>query len=215
MSIGDPYATVDDLKSYLGPAFLKNAANGQQDLALGWALRSASKKINKHCERQFNLADAPSDRVYSPNEDDMRYVDVDDFVLTDDFNLQTDPSGTGDFEVQWTSGLDYELLPLNGVVGGEPGWPYNQIHAVAGVWFPLVQYRRDGTVKLTALWGWAAVPDEVHQATLIMAHQVFKSAEAPFGVAGFSSMGAAVKVRDNPLVCGMLEAYQRYPILGL
>lgn len=215
MSIGDPYATLDDLKNYLGPAFRQNSANGQNDVALGWALSSVSKKINKHCGRQFNLADGPSSRIFSPNEDDMRYVDVDDFVLTDDFLLETDPSGNGSFEVTWTSGLDYELLPFNGIVEGEPGWPYSQIHAVAGVWFPLVQYRRDGTVRVTAQWGWQDVPDEVHQATLMMAHQVFKSSDAPFGIAGFSSMGAAVKVRDNPLVCEMLEAYERYPILGL
>lgn len=214
MSIGDPYASTDDLKTYLGSAFKKNTLDGMADTALSWAVKTASGKVNDHCERQFNLSDVASDRIYAPNEDDFRNVDVDDFVLTEDFNLQTDPSGTGVFEVQWQSSTDYELSPLNGVVGGVPGWPYSEIHAVGGVWFPITRFRRRGTVKVTALWGWQAVPDEVHQSTLIIGHELFKLAEAAFGVAGFTAIGAQIRVRNNPMACDLIDKYQRYPILG-
>lgn len=212
MSIGDPYATLEDFQQYLGSAFTAKIS-AQFTIQMGWALEAASDKINQHCERQFNLADGVSMRVFQPG-DDPRYVEVDDFNLTDDFSLATDPSGTGDFEVQWQSGLDYELLPLNGVVGGVPGWPYNEIHAVAGVWFPLIQFRRVGTVQVTAQWGWPSVPSAVHQACLLIAHEILKLADAPFGAAGFSAMGALVKVKDIPMAAGMLQKYMRFPING-
>lgn len=205
MAIGDAYATLEDLKTRLGPSFVGHT---EWDTVLTNVLLAISRKTEKHCGRQFNSdGGAATARYFEPSRD-VRLVEVDDFVLTDDFMLQTDPSGTGDFEVTWDAPLDYELSPFNGVVDGVPGWPYYRIRAIAGVWFPLIQFRRKATVKVTAQWGWSAVPDDVHEAVLILAESYFHLKDAPFGVAGFTSFGTSVKVRDNPMACSLLDPYR-------
>jgi hypothetical protein len=64
-------------------------------------------------------------------------------------------------------------------------------------------------VKVTAKWGWLAVPDAVQQATLFLANQYYKTArEAPLGVAGFGDFGA-VRVRAMPQVENLLQPLRK------
>ena len=205
MAIGDPYATVGDLTSYIFKQQETKAATlYTSDLTS--ALNSASQEIERHCNRQFNLATTVSARIYEPKM--WRHVEVDDFATTTGLIVQTDPGGTGNFSVTWDP-LDYELYPYNGVVAGVPGWPYSEIRAVRGLFFPkyAYPYRRRAVLQVTAQWGWLNVPAPVKQACLIMAAETWKLRDAPFGVAGFTQFGGAVKVRDNPMAASKLAPY--------
>ena len=203
MAIGDPYATLAEFKQYL----MTQQQNVTADDALMTScLMIASQWLEEHCNRQFNLATVESPRIYQPSFD-PKYCKVDDFVMSSGFSLRTDPGGTGNFDVLWQP-IDYELKPLNNIVGGRYR-PYNELHAVSGLWFPHITFRRDGTVQLTALWGWESVPVQVNQACIMMAAEIFKSKDAVFGVAGFSAMGAAVKIRvtGNPIIHALLKHF--------
>lgn len=210
MAIGDAYATLADFKAFKGSEW---ANQTQYDGILTTVLDAASREVERFCGRQFNTQVGETARLYTPLDGDsfsqLRWCETDDFVLTDGFVLQTDPGGNGTFEVTWSAPLDYELFPLNGVVDGEPGWPYSEIHAVGGVWFPLIEFRRKSTIKVTAQWGWEAVPEAVKMATLLIAAQVFKMKDAPLGVAGFTNFQSAIRVRDNPVACALIKKYQR------
>lgn len=205
MAIGDPYATLADLKLALGSSF-----NGvsSEDAFLNMCLGAASSAIEEHCDRQFNLAPTESPQIFRPGPD-PRYVDVDDFVQSTGFVLKTDASGTGTFSTTWTS-FDYELLPLGNVKRGRYR-PFNEIHAVGGLWFPRIQFRRVATIQVTAQWGWASVPNQVHQACIMLATELYKRKDAPFGVAGFNQFGV-VKLKQNPIVCALLATLVVSPI---
>lgn len=209
MALGDPYAQVSDLKAYWGNEW---ANQTQYDSTLLLALNAASRQVEKYCGRQFNLDTGLSSRLYTPLGGDtyemLRWCETDDFTTLQPITLQTDPGGNGDFEVTWSAPLDYELFPLNGIVDGEPGWPYSMIHAVGGVWFPLITFRRKSTIMLTAQFGWPAVPEPVKLATMMLAAQAFKMKDAPLGVAGFSQFNAAVRVRDNPVAEALISKYR-------
>lgn len=209
MSLGDPYCTLAQLKAYMYSADPQQQAVTTDDALLTACISTASRKIEKHCQRQFNLADTESARVFAPS-DDPKIVEVDDFVLTSGFALLTDPSGVGDFVVTWTA-FDYELHPLNGLVHGIYQ-PYNEIRAVSGSWFWRPILRRAGTVQVTAKWGWAAVPDEVVQATLQIAYQMYKLKDAPMGVAGSNTFGD-VRVKENPMACLLLAPFVINPLM--
>ena len=200
MALGDPYADLGELKNYL--------AIGDQadDAVLTDALASVSREIEDHTQRQFNQSAAATSRRYYPEHACL--VQVDDLHTTTGLVVETDADGDGTFETTWSS-ADYELYPLDGVVGGVPGWPFSEIRAVASHTFP-----RGGrpTVRITAQWGWAEVPDPVKQACLILASETAKLKDAPFGVAGFSEWGA-VRVRQNPLAAKKLAPYVRHPVL--
>lgn len=198
MAIGDPYVSLGELKSYL------KITDNVDNVELATALDSASRGIEDHCLRQFNDAEVITARSYRPENNCL--VIVDDFHTSTGLIVKTDEDDDGVYETTW-SAADYELLPMNGVVKGRPGHPYWELRVtLMSRYFPT--WLRRPAVQVTAQWGWAAVPDPVRQACLILASEGFKMKDAPFGVAGFSDFGA-VRVRDNPVVARMLQAYQR------
>lgn len=198
--IGDPYATLSQLKTYLG------ITDGADDVSLADALESVSGEIESHTGRQFNAAATASPRRYHPDDRTVAYVD--DFQAGPDLMVATDDDQDGVAETVWAP-VDYQLEPLDGVVDGKPGWPYWIIRAVGSRSFP--RGRRAG-VHVTARWGWAAVPPPVRQACLILAAETHKLREAPFGVAGFGEFGV-VRVRANPMAGKKLMPYVRTPLL--
>lgn len=204
MALGDSYATLSELKSRLG------ITDSTDDAALTNALATASRGVEKCCGRQFNDAGSVSARVYEP--DGTRCVNVDDFSTTTGLIIETDPGFTKAYGTVWTTS-DYQLEPLNGIVDGETGWPYCEIEAISGLFFPIpAGYGNPATVRVTARWGWAAVPAPIKEATLIVAQETHKLKDAPFGVAGYGEYGA-VRVRENPLAYAKIAPYRRTPVL--
>lgn len=204
MALGDPYATLAQLKTRL------NISDTNDDTALTSALAAASRAIEGYCGRQFNDAGSASARVYYP--DDLVTVTVDDFSTTAGLIVAADYSNAGTYSTV-ISASNYQLEPLNNVFDGTPGWPYYRIRAIQ-TWYPLliasVGFPRTA-IQITAQWGWSAVPNPVVEACLMLAEETFKMKDAPFGVAGFSNYGA-VRVRDNPKVDSLLARYMRAPI---
>jgi hypothetical protein len=198
MALGANYATLTDLKTRL------DLTRNQDTDQLTAALTAASRGVEKFCNRQFNTVAAPTARKFRPASHSRCIVDDFQTITT----LKTDDSDSGTPGVTWTA-TDYELTPLNGIVDGESGWPYWRIEAVGSRCFP--RFRR-ATVEVTALWGWAAPPAAVKEATLIAAEEIFKLRQTPFGVGGYGDFGI-MRVRDNPFTARMLAPYQRNPVL--
>ncbi len=200
MALADPYVELERLKDYLK---IKPEKIEQDENILD-AIASASSEIEKHCNRQFNKADTVSARVYEP--DDEYEVTVDDFWTTDGLIVEVDTLGDGSFSTTVPSS-DYEVYPRNGVVDGQIGWPYYEIRLVEDT-FP-IYHRRKGVVRVTAKWGWAAVPEAVRQAAVIIAAETYQLKDAPFGTAGMDQFGNIYHVRDNRIAAGKLARYCR------
>ncbi|MEU8379775.1 hypothetical protein [Streptosporangium sp. NPDC048865] len=200
MALGDPYATLEQLKGRLD---IEDAVD-DDDLAA--ALAAVSRGIEKFCHRQFNKAETATARLFTPTWAAM--VRVDDFHTTTGLVIATDPGGDATFGTTLEIS-QYELHPLNGIVDGEEGWPYSTIRGVLRSTFPCTGR---ASLRVTAQWGWAAVPAPVRQACLILAAECFKLKDAPFGVAGFGEYGV-VRIRQNPIASGMLAPYRRDPVL--
>lgn len=195
MALGDSYVTVSELKSYKA----LGQSNTTFDDLLESAVQSASAEIEQYCNRQFNQDLVASARVYTPLV--SRRLVVDDFWTTDGLIVEVDENRNGSFSRVLLSS-EYELLPRNGVRNGQPGWPYNTIIGM-DYSFPMDVRAR---VRVTAKWGWSAVPDTVKQACLIIASETFQLKDAPFGVAGNNQFGE-IRVRDNPMARNKLKAF--------
>jgi hypothetical protein len=204
MALGDSYATLAELKVYMGsPASVS-------DTLLTAALDTASREIEKTTGRQFNKATSATARVYY--SDTPGVVWPDEFHTLTDLAIKTDEGDDGTYETTWSSS-DYQLEPLNGVVDGEQGWPYSTIRAVGSRLFPHYTGRRP-PIQVTAQWGWNAVPAGVKQACLIMALEIHKMKDAPFGVAGFEELGAVeIRAAINPTAARLLRRYVRNTVL--
>jgi hypothetical protein len=201
MALGDVYIDEADLKERL------KIDDDADAVRLNGAVLAASRGIDKFCFRQFNDAGALSARVYRPSSHCK--VRIDDFSTLTGLIVKTDDDNDGVFETTWSTS-DYECEPLNGVVDGEPGWPFWKINAVGNRIFPC--YRR-ATLQVTARWGWTAVPTPVSEACRIVAEEMFKLRDTPFGIGGYGDFGV-IRVRDNPFAARMLKDYKRDALLG-
>ena len=190
------YATVSELKAYLA------ITDTASDTQLTDSLVTASRGIDHFCGRRFFADSSATARVFVPR--DRHILKTDDFQSTSGLIVAVDTGDNGLFATTLTA-ADYELQPFNNVVDGEPGWPYYRINYVTSTW-PL-NNNRDGSVQVTAKWGWAAVPGPIKQACIYLAEETFKMKGSPFGVAASDQFGP-IRMRDNPKVMNMLKPYQ-------
>lgn len=191
------YASLPELKAEL------RITDTTEDLLLNTSLVSASRAISRFCQRTFGQATTASARTFEP--DSYCWTNVDDFWTTSGLIIKTGTDGT-----YTTTQTTYELDPANGLVDGEPGWPYWKIRPV-GWTFPCgSSYRR--TLEVTAKWGWPSIPETVKRMCLQLAMEDFKMTGAPFGVAGTDQFGP-IRVRPNSWIADQLTPYRRYPVL--
>lgn len=205
MALNDPYATRAELETRLRGEFETSAAFNTVEL--DDALATASRGIESVCQRQFNKVTSATARLFYP--DTCGRVEVSDFHTTTGLLVDVDDAGDGTYSTSWVA-ADYELHPLDGIVDDQPGWPFNEILAVGSREFSLT-YRR-APIRVTAQWGWAAVPLPVKTSCLIAAVEIWKLKDAPFGVAGVGEWGT-LRVRENPMIMAKLRPYIREPLL--
>ena len=163
------------------------------------AIAAASKSVEKITRRRFwKDADATSVRYYSPRSSSL--VEIDDLVDLTEF-----ATGPGDntFGAAWTENTDFRLAPLNAAADGRP-WKHVKT---------VVQSLTVGiaTVRVTGQFGWDAVPDEVVEATTILASRFLRRAkDAPFGALNMGFEGVVARVtRTDPDVCNLLYPLTR------
>lgn len=203
----DRLVTEDDLKEILGIA----TADTTDDNRLTMAADAATQMIQAYCNRHFVQQATVSARTYVASTPFL--VEVDDISTATGLIVKTDEDADGVFETTWAS-TDYQLEPLNGKLGGQ-NWPYTRIRAIKSREFPF-DYGQ-ALVQVTARWGWANpdaiadyVPHPVEQAAQIQGVSVFKSAEAPLGIAGFGDIGI-MRLRQamHPVAMALLAPYRK------
>lgn len=200
MALNDVYVNVAELKDRL------DIVDDGDANRLDGAVWAASRGIDKFCRRQFNDAGTVSARVFRATSDSI--IQVDDFHTVTGLVVKLDVDDDGVYETTLNAS-EYESSPLNGIVDGEPGWPYWKLRAVGYRSFPVL--RRAG-VQVTARWGWAGVPKPVTEACRVAAEELFKLRDTPFGIGGYGDFGI-VRARDNPFVARMCAPYQRSALL--
>lgn len=196
MALGGDYITVQDLKTRLG------ISDTVDDAVLTVAVKAATDGINHHCRRQFHAATEATARKVRATSSGLAITA--DFHSEQHLVVETDDSGDGVFGTTWDT-TDYELEPLDGVIDGVEGFPFWRIRAVGSKSFPL--HHRAG-VRVTALWGWAAVPAGVVSAAYVIAEDVARLKDTAFGVGGYSEYGR-IRARENPHAATMLKPFRR------
>jgi hypothetical protein len=201
--ITNGYCTADQLREWMG---IQDSAD---EPLLEAAIESASRAIDVYCDRRFYTDDTATARVYHPR--DSYLVDTDDFYTTT--GLVVASGTTGSYGTTWSSTY-YQLEPLNGLGAGGLSVPYFRIRAVGG-WFPSSHDGRP-TLQITAKWGWAAVPDAVYNACLLMAARLFRRRNTPEGFAAGESFGAIrVSSKVDPDAAMLLNPYRKVTGTGL
>jgi hypothetical protein len=178
---GDPapalYASLARLK------FTLNIEDLTRDDLLTEKLDSASRSVEKYCDdRRFYLDTTASVRTYSTagrivqsHRDGTERLRVD--------SIGADAAGilveVGD-GTTWTSLTGFETYPDNALA---------RLEAIEWLVALNCEWSRNRRVRVTARWGWPAVPTAVAEATLLQASRLFRRKDSPEGVAGNSDWG--------------------------
>jgi len=183
------------------------AANTSHDTGLARALTAASRSVEAWCDQRpvggFLLVDDESARIYRPT---MRgpvmpgvvlYVDGEYRVYVHEFGASGYTVETSDNGVTWTElteDTDYRTYPDNAFTLSRPVEAF-----VADEW--------PAWVRVTARWGWPAVPAQVAEATLRTAARAYRRKDSPDGVAGSSDWGLIRVPNLDPDVRQMLSIF--------
>lgn len=199
MAITNGYTTLQEVKSIL------RITDALEDTLLERCIESASRHIDRYCERSFTAGSAT--RVFAPN--DSYLCEIDDLISVTTIKTSTDADGV--YDTTWGSD-DYQLEPLNGISGGIYS-PYTRIRAVGDYLFPTVNWpesQGEATVEVSGTFGYGtAVPTDVIQACNLLAIREFKRYDSPLGVAGFGEIGVVRVSRTDPDIESLLAPFRK------
>lgn len=198
-TVGTWYIGLDEFKDRLG---IDDPADDSQAQI---AIQSVCQWINDYTGRHFNRI--TETRTFQPGN--IWLQEIDDVVTVTAVRLDMD--GDGIYELALTQNTDYQLRLGDGdynVNSTGVARPYKQLQIIqTGNWLPFTwPFTSLNRIQITGTWGWPAVPPPVTQAAFILAADIFKMKDAPFGVSGVSDFGA-VKISANPWLVEMLRKY--------
>lgn len=221
------YVGMDELKSRLSIAISDHAS----DYEIQLAIQCVTNWVNSYCGEPFYQV--VESRTYMPTN--IWTLETDAIVSTPAIvsNIVTklDYEGTGVFSTNWgaptfaggsgnsmytlKTGTEEITNNYNINSDGVPV-PYRQLQMLTGLggvstapgqWLPFVwPFTFQNRVQITGAFGWPFVPPNVANAAMMLAVDLFKSKDAPWGVAGIGDLGI-VKVQSNPWVVELLRPY--------
>ena len=207
MAITNGYCALSELKSFV------NISDSTDDSELEDAVNSASRQIDAYCGRKFFADGSTSAKVYRTSN--PYQVTVDDISTSTGLVLKYDDNDDGTYETTVAS-TDFILLPLNGEAFGISGLGFTSIELLTdgSHEFPTVRSNNRPRIQVTANWGFAAVPEPVRQACLMLSSENFAMRNTPLGIAGVGEFGV-LAVRQNRQITRMLDPYRRGDSVGV
>jgi len=190
MAVVHGYCSVEQVRAELG-----DDGEALPEALLEKAVNAASRAVDDWTGRRFWADETAVTRRYP------RAEVVDGSVMVDDISTVADLAVTVDGRT-WTLDDDFELAPANADAdGGAYAW---WELAELGAAFPARP-----RVTVTAKFGWAAVPVQVEEATILRAVALFKRKDAAYGVADFGEFGPVRITRKDPDVMDLLRPFQK------
>lgn len=191
------YCTLAEIKA----VDVLNLTNTDHDVILESVIEGVSRAIDNYCARRFY--NAVETRYYTSEFNGTLYVD--DIATASGLTIYTDEGHDGTYENTWTA-TDYELKPYNATLNGEPITSI-EVTALGTYRFP----RGRKGVKITATFGYPAVPAPINRACVLQATRLFKRYITPLGVSAASAVGEiklSIPALD-PDVTMLLRPYER------
>lgn len=198
------YATLDVVKRRL------SINDTSRDTDLHTAITAASRRIDSICGRSFG--NSTGDRFYrtSPVAGESPYLtgrpvrrhryvgersiwigDTTSATVTIAYADEESP----DEWLDWPDSQKFSLEPRNPRVG----WPRNTLRT---------NYYWPGEyLRVTADWGWAAVPVEIQLATAMLAARLHRRVDSPLGVTGSAEFGTMYVGRIDPDIQALVQNY--------
>jgi hypothetical protein len=181
MTITHGYCTLDDVKS---PSVLGFATSDTYvDDMLESVIESTSRLIDDECHRFFYSDSDPVTFYYTAQQPTKIFVN--DICSPDsDVVVEIDLNGNGVIDTTFDAS-NFLLSPYNAILLSVP---YTCIEIAQTATYSLPVNVRKG-VKVTARFGWSAVPKEIKTATIMQANRTYKRFATPLGSEAMTALG--------------------------
>lgn len=189
--------------------------NHADDYEISMAIQAASGWINRYCGTHFfQVTEA---RTYPISN--IYYLPIDQILPGSITSFLIDYDGDGVYETSWTEGNNYQVYREGNTYNKNYAGidrPFDYVKVVlggpvtvaGGQFFPFVwPFTHDDRVKITGTWGWSTIPPEVNHACLIMATQLFREKDSPWGIAGVGDLGA-IRTQQSPFLIDLLRPFK-------
>lgn len=189
------YITLPAFRDYLRI----NSSVGADDNQAQLAITAASRAIDKRANRNFGIDDPATQKQIEAGG--CTIVATPDISSTDNLVVTASYSAAV-FDRTFTTltiNTDFVLLPE---IKDEATDPYTGIHLLVPA----------QTLRITAEWGWSAIPDVIEQACLLQASRFLARRDAPFGIAGSPSVGSEMRLLAyvDPDVAVIVDTKRRW-----
>lgn len=211
MSVSNGYCTAAELSRRLSSDGV--AISAALDEELDEAINTACRAIDAYCHQRFIVDSAATAREFDVDRIDYdtygrQVINVDSLQSGTITAVVSDDGDTGTYGTTWTASTDYYTWPLNAINERGETCAITRLVTTGTKTVRTSGYRPP--FKVTAKWGWPAIPAPVKAAALEVAADLVKRREAPFGVAGFGEFGT-VRISNDVLrrVVSLLAPYRR------
>lgn len=144
--------------------WMNETSSAANDSLIQAAMDAADGALNLACQRQFVLAGVtPVTRVFdAPGGSRLMISDWATITAVSDYNTVLSV-GTG-----------YQLYPLNGQNSAGESVPYNAIDRLSsGFYYDWYTIGRPGTISVTGIPGWVAIPPGIIEASKLLAKDIY------------------------------------------
>ena len=193
------YVDLERLRSHVG------ISDFSDDSGLSAAIATAEAAVDAYCGRTFATSTSATARLFAAEPDSyVLRLGRSTIGSTTGLLVEVDLGASATWDTVAAS--DFTLEPVDGIgPDGRAGWPATVIRR-HDAWWPVSSTGRP-LVRITARWGWAAVPAAVGHATLLLSAELWKLQDAPLGTGTFGA--AAFRVEDNAGVVSLLGPFRR------
>jgi hypothetical protein len=196
VALTNAYCTLQEVKNALA------IEDPQDDLAIEAAIMATSRMIDDYTGRFFyrdGTQASPVIRYYTAK--DWWTTNVDDIIYINE--IATDDNFDQLYTTVWATS-DYMVEPVN---NPRRGWPWTRLLAIGSYIFP---FNLPQSVRVTGVWGWTAIPEEVKMACRLQASRFFVRRQSPFGIAGSPEIGTVrLSSRLDPDVELLLKPFRK------
>ena len=186
MTITNGYCTADEFRSFC------NIDSTESKTIHETVVSAASRNVDRHCGRRFWQDSTVVDREY--HADSPTVVLVDDISTATGLVVKIDINYDGTYAYTLSASTDYVTYPIN-AEDEVPARPFTELRIPS---FTSVQQfpRSNGRpgVRVTAKYGWAAVPDEVKMATILQAQMLHTAKDSRGGILSASVDGFSTRM---------------------
>jgi len=192
MTITNGYATLAEYKAWITMRGSSTSTDAGDDAVIEDHIEAASRYIDRETGKRFFVDSVDKTRYYTPT--DSYELDIDPLSASPT-SVSIDSSGVRSYTAL-TEDTDFELMPYNAALEGQPYTQLAIITALSGNTWPLFTK----SVKVVGKFGYPSVPHDVREATLALAQSLnaSRSGQVAAGKVTVTASGVVIRPEEVP-----------------